>query len=112
MKQIHLFQILGRKVHDSDGRYAGCLEEIEVQRSDDSCAVESYHVHHRGLIARVTAWALSDSLRKAMPKSDKLLPYRVPWELMDLSDVARPRITVPQSQLERVRPESSIGLWD
>lgn len=106
MKQIHLFEILGRKVHDSDGKYAGCLEEIEVQRGDESCPVESYLVYRRGLIARVTAWALSDSLRKAIPKSEKSLPYRVPWDLMDLSDVARPRITIPRGQLERVRSGS------
>ncbi len=103
MIELRLYEILGNKVHDADGKYAGALEEIEVERGDESCAVKSYLVEHRGVIDRITAWALADSLRKAIPVREKSRPYRVPWELMDLSDPHHPRITVPQSELKRVR---------
>ena len=102
MKEVHLFEILGRKVYDSDGKYAGCLEEIEAERGDESCLVKSYLVERRGLVARITAWALADSLQHAIPVNENSLPYRIPWDQMDFSEPRRPRITVPQSQLRRV----------
>jgi sporulation protein YlmC with PRC-barrel domain len=106
MKELHLYETLGRKVHDSDGEYAGRLEEIEVERGDESCLVLNYLVEHRGLLSRITQWALSNSLQKKIPTSEKSRPYRVPWDLMDLSDPAHPRITVPQSELKRARSEA------
>lgn len=106
MKELHLYETLGRKVHDANGEYAGRLEELEVERGDESCLVMNYLVQRRGLVSRITAWALSDSLQKAIPTSEKSLPYRVPWELMDLSDPEHPRITVPQKELKRARSEA------
>lgn len=106
MREIHLYEILGRKVCDANGEYAGCLEEIEVERGDEVCPVKSYLVEHRGLMSRITAWALADSLQKAIPVSEDSLPYRVPWDQMDLSDPEHPRITVAKSELRRARSEA------
>ncbi|MEO5904210.1 MAG: hypothetical protein ABIQ55_09380 [Gemmatimonadaceae bacterium] len=103
MREIQLFEILGHKVYDSDGKYAGCIEEIEAERGDDSCAIENFLVEHRGLTDRITAWAIAYSLQHFIPVREKSKPYRVPWQLMDLSDPRNPRITVPQSELKRVR---------
>lgn len=103
MKELHIYEALGRKVHDANGEYAGRLEEIEVERGDESCLVTGYLVQHRGLRSRITAWALSDSLQKAIPTSEKSLPYRVPWDQMDLSNPDRPRITVSKTELKRIR---------
>ena len=106
MKELHLYETLGRKVYDANDKYAGRLEEIEVERGDESCLVTNYLVQHRGLMSRITQWAVSDSLRKTIPVSEKSLPYRVPWDLMDLSDPEHPRITVAQSELRRARTEA------
>lgn len=103
MKELNLYEILGRKVCDANGEYAGCLEEIEVERGDEACAVKSYLVEHRGLMSRITAWALADSLQKAIPVKEESLPYRVPWDQMDLADPEHPRITVAKSELKRAR---------
>jgi sporulation protein YlmC with PRC-barrel domain len=103
MRELHMYEFLGRKVHDADGKYAGALEEVEVERGDEFCAVKNYLVQHRGLIDRITAWALTQSIRKAIPVREKSKPYRVPWDKMDLTDPQHPRITVPQSELQRVK---------
>jgi hypothetical protein len=103
MRELHIYETLGRKVRDANGYYVGCLEEIEVERGDDSCLVTSYIVHKRGLISRMTAWAVSNSVRRAIPVPEKALPYRVPWDQMDLSDPEHPQILVAQSELKRVR---------
>ncbi len=103
VRELHLYELLGRKVHDANGAYAGCLEDIEVERGDESCLVTNYLVHHRGLVSRLTAWAISNSVRRSIPVSEKSLPYRVSWDQMDLTDPEHPRITVAQSELRRVR---------
>jgi sporulation protein YlmC with PRC-barrel domain len=112
VKELHLYETLGRKVRDANGEYAGRLEEIEVERGEESCLVMSYLVQHRGLRSRITAWALSDSLQKAIPTSEKSLPYRVPWDLMDLSEPEHPRITVPKAELKRARSSARDGVAD
>ena len=101
MREIHLFEILGRKVLDADGKYAGRLEEIEAERGNDACLIKSYLVERRSLLDRLQSWAITQNVRKAIPVREKSRPYRVPWDKMDLTDPAHPRILVPQSQLKR-----------
>jgi sporulation protein YlmC with PRC-barrel domain len=103
MRELRLFEILGREVVDSEGKYAGRVEEIEAERGDDVSLIKSYLVVHRGPIDRVQTWALSAVIQKSIPVREKSRPYRVPWDQMDMSDPEHPRILVPQSELSRVR---------
>lgn len=105
MKELHLYEALGRKVHDANGEYIGCLEEIEVESGDESCLVTNYIVHRRGLISRLTAWAVSNSIRRAIPVPEKSLPFRVGWKQMDLSDPEHPRVVVGRAALKRVKAD-------
>ena len=102
MKELQLFEILGKKVVDSDGRHIGRLEEIEATRGDDACAIDAYLVEHRGLLDRVGTWALSASVQRRLPQRKSSKPFRVPWDQMDLSDPGHPRVLVPQKELRRV----------
>ena len=95
--------MLGKKVIDADGKYAGRLEEIEAERGDDVCLVKNYLVEHRGILDRIQTWALAAPMQKAIPVREKSRPYRVPWDKMDLTDPEHPRIIVPQSDLTRVK---------
>jgi sporulation protein YlmC with PRC-barrel domain len=103
MRELRLFEILDRKVVDSEGKYAGRVEEIEAERGDDVSLIKSYLVVHRGLLDRIQTWALAGSIRKSIPVREKSTPYRVPWDQMDMSDPDHPRILVPQSELSRAR---------
>jgi sporulation protein YlmC with PRC-barrel domain len=103
MREVHVYEFLGKKVTDSEGIHIGRLEEIEAARGEESCAIEAYLVEHRGLLDRISSWALSPSLRRILPKGEKSKPFRVPWDQMDLSDPAHPRVLVSKSDLRRVR---------
>lgn len=103
MRELRLFEILGRKVVDFEGKYAGRIEEIEAERGDDVSLIKSYLVVHRGLLDRIQTWTLAGSIRKSIPVREKSTPYRVPWDQMDMSDPDHPRILVPQSELSRAR---------
>jgi sporulation protein YlmC with PRC-barrel domain len=104
MKELQLFEFLGNKVLDADGKYAGRIEEIEVERGDEVCAVKSYLVERRGVLDRLQTWVFAAPIQKSIPVREKSKPYRVPWDKMDLSDPRHPRILVPQSELSRIRP--------
>ncbi|MEO8575663.1 MAG: PRC-barrel domain-containing protein [Gemmatimonadales bacterium] len=102
MREIQVYQFLGKRVVDADGHHIGRVEEIEATRGDDNCAIDAYIIEHRGLLDRVGTWALSGSLRRLLPEPQSSRPYRVPWDQMDLTDPGHPRVTVPADQLQRV----------
>jgi sporulation protein YlmC with PRC-barrel domain len=101
MRRIELREMLGVKVYDSEGEHIGRLEEVEAERGDDACAIVSYIVEHRGLLDRVSSWALTSRMREKLARRISSRPYRVGWNQMDLSDPRRPRTLVPRALLER-----------
>jgi sporulation protein YlmC with PRC-barrel domain len=103
MKHIALRQLLGKKVLDSEGETIGRLEEIEAQRGDEFCVVNSYLVEHRGLFDRISSWALTASMQQKLERRTSARPYRVAWDQMDLSDPDKPRTVVPRDSLERAQ---------
>lgn len=99
MREIQLRDILGVKVVDSEGEDIGKLEEIEAERGEDSCSITSYLVEHRGLLDRLSSWAVTSGMQKRLAKHSR--PYRVAWNQMDLSDPHHPKTLVPKELLER-----------
>lgn len=103
MSELQLRKMLGAKVYDSEGAHIGRLEEIEAERGDESCAIVSYLVEHRGLLDRISTWALTNSMRKKLSSKPSSQPYRIGWDQMDLTDPHRPRTLVPKELLARGR---------
>lgn len=102
MKRLELRHILGRRVVDSEGEPIGHLEEIEAERGDEFCTINSYIVEHRGLLDRVSSWALTSSLQSKLSRRSSSQPYRIAWNQMDLSDPEHPRALIPKDLLDRV----------
>ena len=100
MREIELREMIGMRVVDSEGRHIGKLEEIELERGKESCAIIAYIVEHRGLLDRVSTWALTASLQERLSRKDKSRPYRVGRNQMDLSDPRHPKTLVPREMLE------------
>jgi sporulation protein YlmC with PRC-barrel domain len=101
MKELHVFEFMGRRVVDSEGKPVGRIEEIEAERGDEVCLIKNYLVEHRGILDRISTWALAVPMQKMLSASESSKPYRVPWDKMDLSDPEHPRILVPKSELKR-----------
>ena len=102
MKEHQLYEMLGKRVVDSEGKHIGHLEEIEAERGDASCPITAYIVEHRGLLDRVSSWALTSSLQEKLSHPASRRPYRIAWNQMDMSNPARPRTLVPKDELERL----------
>jgi hypothetical protein len=101
--EIRLSDVIGRVVHDVDGRSIGRLEEMRAEielhdRGNDYVVVE-FHV---GAYGALEALAGAGFARHVLRRIAPLVGYRhhrVPWTLMDLSDPARPRVTCRASEL-------------
>jgi hypothetical protein len=91
-KQVHVEQLIGRRVVDGDGRFAGRLEEVRARLDGDTCVVEEYHLGPAALVERLSAHVLSRRHAR-----------RVPWDKLDISDPDRPRLLCHPDDLERVR---------
>jgi sporulation protein YlmC with PRC-barrel domain len=100
MKEVHVEHLLGRRVVDSEGRRIGRIHEIQAERGDKSCTVESFHVGNKALIERLAKWAVPARFGELI-QSKLARPYSIPWEQMDLGDPLHPRTTVPRKELRR-----------
>ena len=106
MTEIPVELLLGKRVVDSEGKNLGRIHEIDAERNEDSCVVDTYYVGGPAIIVRIARWAVPNSLSSKL-ESKLFRPFRVPWDEMDLSDPRHPRTTVKKSELER--GESSIA---
>ena len=102
MRRIQLREILGKKVTDPNGVAVGHLEEVEAERGEKECVIQAYIVEHRGLLDRVSSWALTSSMQKALQRNREKRPFRLPWDQMDLADPHHPRVLIPKGDLPRV----------
>ena len=98
-REIRLHDLVGRKVRDVDGRSLGRIQElhaeIELHEHGNEYVVRAFHVGAFGFFESLAgsrfAWS---ALRFLRGRS-----HTIPWELMDLSDPLRPRLTRRIEQL-------------
>src|SRR5579859_2034437 len=94
MKYVRLDKLLGKQVVDARGRKVGRIQSVSGNYDGPQCYVTTYDLGAGALMARlgiITASLIGLPLQR---KSK-----RVPWQLMDLSDPSRPRLTVPVEEL-------------
>jgi sporulation protein YlmC with PRC-barrel domain len=103
--EVHVENLLGRKVCDTTGQRIGRIAEIVARKEDDEFVVASYVV---GPIAWIHRFAVS-GLGLRMRGLGHV--YRVEWDQMDLSDPDHPRTTCHRQKLAReVLPRRKRGL--
>lgn len=102
-REIRLHELVGRTVHDSNGRRVGRIQElhaeIELHERGNEYVVREFHV---GIFGALESLAGSSFARHAMRPLSRFIGYRgysIPWEMMDLSDPSRPRVTRPVGEL-------------
>jgi hypothetical protein len=98
VRELHLHELLGQDVTDVNGASAGRIEEVCAERRDESCYVTDVICGTYGLLARLAG--AGDVMRTVL----RMLPgvyhgYRIRWDLLDLSDTSRPRVTVAREAL-------------
>ncbi len=94
MMKVHVELLLGKRVHDPNGRNAGRILEIMARKDGAHCFVTEYLLGSGGLLTRL---GISSAHLVGLPVRSE--PKRIPWQQMDLSDPDHPRLRVPIEEL-------------
>ena len=98
-REVHVEQLLGRRVVDRRGEVVGRLEEFRIGEMDGETVVLEFHTGPEALLERLGGAALKLPFLRLIPYARR--EYRIPWQLIDLSDERRPRLTCTLCELER-----------
>ena|SRR5436305_13253882 len=96
--EVHLELLLGRRVLARNGRPIGRLQEIRATPRGHNLVIEEYLVGSYAVLERLSAWTIGRALLGTFGGGKS--GYRVPWDKMDISDVDRPRLLCPASELQ------------
>ena len=97
--EVHVEQLLGKKVHDSEHHVIGRLEEFHVEVVDDEHVVTEFLIGPEALLQRVGGFLLRLPILRLIPMSKR--EYCVPWTLLDLADPHHPRVRARRDELPR-----------
>jgi hypothetical protein len=95
-REIHVEMLVGRKVHDVDGRIAGRIEELIAVLDGPNTIVTEYHLGPAGLGERLLGSARSLPFLNVLPRSPAKI---VRWDQLDLTDPSKPKLLVRRDEL-------------
>ncbi|HET8612205.1 MAG TPA: hypothetical protein VFL92_05510 [Sphingomonas sp.] len=101
-REIHLERLIGCKVHDSAGRSAGRIEEIEAELQGGEWVVVSIMTGPIGLLTRLSSLGIGAWLLGLLGARKLVGGYEIGWRQLDLHDPARPRLLCPVGELQRL----------
>ena len=99
MAEIHLEQLVGRRVVDARGRHIGRIEEVRAERRDAEWIVGDYVLGIGGLVERLAAGELVSNVLGRLARAVER--RTVPWDELDLTDPERPRLRHTLAELRR-----------
>lgn len=95
MKSVRAELLAGRRVYDVDGKVAGRIHAIHIQREGPQCVVAEYLI---GTAAWLTRLGITTA--RLFGRRHFREPKRIPWNLLDLSDPDRPRLLCRVADLQ------------
>lgn len=100
-REIRLELLIGRQVCDPAGKVVGRLEEILIDDREGAPFVIEFHVGKYAMFERLMGGPVGRSLLRLLGRRAHA-PLAIPWEIMDLGNPRRPRITRPAAELREV----------
>jgi sporulation protein YlmC with PRC-barrel domain len=92
--EVKLELLLGTRVVDSNGVRVGRIEEVLADRDGEELLVTHYLVGRYGLFERFSIYHVGVGLLRYLgSRAQSVKPHRIPWDKLDLSDAAHPRLT-------------------
>jgi len=99
-QEFHLELLLGKRVRDAAGKVVGRIEEFRAEQEEGDWILREYLVGRYGLGERFSAWSIIRSLlRRGRTGANG---YRIPWDQLDLTDPAQPRLRCLREKLAPV----------
>lgn len=99
-RHLRVESLLGRVVHDINGKSAGRIEELEAEQKGDQCVVRRFVLGEAGLRERLSVAGFGMMFLHPLGARSNLHSRCVPWEQMDLSDPDHPRLRCTVEEIE------------
>ncbi|MBW8908911.1 MAG: hypothetical protein JF620_07805 [Mesorhizobium sp.] len=99
MTTVNLEHLAGRRVLSQRGKSIGHIEEIRAERDGDDFVVTEFHVGVYAAFERLSAWTVGVAVLDLFRLRRREGFYRIPWDKLDISDPARPRLLCPMTEL-------------
>lgn len=104
-QRVHVERLIGTRVRDPEGRPVGRIEEIKAEVCDGGeCRVTEFQLGSRALWKRLDITSFALAILAVFGADKYPATHRVPWDQMDLSDPARPRLRCRAEELQTVEP--------
>lgn len=97
-REVHVEDLLGRKIRDSAGRTIGRIEELVAEQQGSELVVIEVHVGPGALLERLVDLATLIPHSRTL-QSQLRRTRRIPWRQLDLSDPDHPSATVRREEL-------------
>jgi sporulation protein YlmC with PRC-barrel domain len=102
---VPLSELLGRTVRDADGRRIGRIEELNAEiafeHGVNDYVVTSFNVGRFASFDMIASGAFVQQLLRRVARATGYRRYEIPWDWMDLSDPAHPRVLRREADLPR-----------
>jgi sporulation protein YlmC with PRC-barrel domain len=95
MRLVPFERMVGRRVHDSQGKKVGRIVAVRVDWEGKDCVVRDYLLGTAALLERL---GISAKVFLGVPLHRE--PRSIPWNLMDISDPERPRLLCSLAEIE------------
>ena len=99
---LDLQDLLGRKVHDTNGRCAGRIEEVIARKHGGDYLVEEFHFGRQALLERLSVTGLSMTFLSFIGARRHPASHLATWEQLDLSDPSHPRLRCRTDDLKEL----------
>jgi hypothetical protein len=108
-RTVSLSDLVGRAVHDADGRRIGRIEELEaeivLERGGNEYVVTRFGVGRWGPFDAIAHGHFVQQLVRRITRATSYVHYAIPWDLMDFTDLEHPRVKCAERELPK-RPSS------
>src|SRR3954453_2370048 len=104
-RELHVELLLGRRVFALNGRSIGRIEEIRaVADNRQTLFVTEFLVGNYAFLERLSALTIGRAILRALG-AKHAEGWRIPWEMLDLSDWEHPRLLCKVDELRPLKEE-------
>ncbi|TGQ77137.1 MULTISPECIES: hypothetical protein [unclassified Mesorhizobium] len=103
---VNLEHLSGRRVLSPRGKSVGHIEEIRAEQVGGDLVVTEFHVGIYAALERLSAFAIGSALLDLFSLRRRDGFYRIPWDMLDISDPKRPRLLCPMTELTHMKGRS------
>ena len=99
--EINIELLLGKKVTGPNNRKIGRIEEITAELREGEAYVTEFHLGSYAVFERLASLTIGRSIIQLLGSWIKK-SYAVPWDKLDLSDPAHPKLTCSTTELKHL----------